>query len=249
MDYKIYIFSRNELKVIIVGTIIGGVLQIISWKYLKNHPDLLNNYNSEKLETKKPGLFPKSGALIEIAGDKLFINIVATIIYIAKKGALTGMSITYGGILIKKTPKNAISIIVYKASPIIHSDLEKGYILVDGKKIVLNECDRSFGYMFDVLMDKNIPFKYKKEISFKILMNHVDLKTTAGCIRFAFCIISIMHIFAINDISSYFILMENLIEAIKNGKISKRLARFIIRRLLRLKMVIDPELVEAAAYV
>lgn len=44
------IISRNELKIIIVRTIIGGVFQLISWKYLKNHPELLNNENSEKSE-------------------------------------------------------------------------------------------------------------------------------------------------------------------------------------------------------
>ena len=51
MNYRIFIFSRNELKIIIVGTIIGGVFQLICWKYLKNHPELLNNENSKKLET------------------------------------------------------------------------------------------------------------------------------------------------------------------------------------------------------
>ncbi len=53
MDYRIFIFSKNELKIIIVGTIIGGVFQLICWKYLKNHPELLNNENSEKLELKE----------------------------------------------------------------------------------------------------------------------------------------------------------------------------------------------------
>ena len=66
-------------------------------KYLKNHPELLNSKNFEKLEPKelqpkKPGLrrfFPRGGALIEIAGAN-----AATIVYIAKKGALTAMIIT-----------------------------------------------------------------------------------------------------------------------------------------------------------
>lgn len=251
MDYQIFIFSRNELKIVIVGTIIGGILQIICWKYLKNHPELLNNDNSEKLEPKKPGLrrfFPRGGALVEIAGAKLVVNVAATIIFVAKKGAWIGMFLTCSGVLIKKIPKNAISTILHNALPIRHSDLEKGYILVDGKKIVLNECDRTFEYMFQVLTNKDIPFEYKKKMSFKILMDHVDLKTTAGRIRFVFCIISIIHIFALNDISSYFILMKNLIKAIKSGKISKRLARLIIRRLLRLNMAVDPELIKVADY-
>jgi hypothetical protein len=118
------------------------------------------------------------------------------------------------------------------------------------KKIVLNECDQPFKYIFQMLTDKEIPFEDRKKVSFKILIDHVDLKTAAGCIRFAFCIISIMHIFAINNnMSSYFMLMENLKEAVKSGKISRRLIRFIIRRLLRLNMLVDLDLVKAAAYV
>lgn len=98
-----------------------------------------------------------------------------------------------------------------------------------------------------MLTNKEIPFEYKKELSFKILMDHVDLQTTPRRLRVVFCIIFILHIFATSDISSYFILMQNLIKAIKNGKISKRLARLIIRRLLRLNILVDPDLIEVAA--
>jgi hypothetical protein len=255
MDYRIFIFSRNELKIILVGTVIGGIFQLICWKYLKNHPELLNNENSEKLEPKeiqpqKPGLrrfFPRGGALVEVAGAKIVINVAATIVYIAKKGTLTATIITAGGVLLKKVPKTAVSTVIRNALPTQHADFEKGFILVDGKRIFLDKCDRTFEYLFNVLTNKEIPFEYKKELSFKILMDHVDLQTTPGRLRFAFCIISILHIFAITDTSSYFILIQNLIKAIKNGKISKRLARLIIRRLLRLKIAVDPELIQVAA--
>ena len=81
-------------------------------------------------------------------------------------------------------------------------------------------------------------------------MNNVDRKITGGRIRFVLCIIFILHIFATNYISSYFLLIQNLIKAIKNGKISKRLARLIIRRLMRLErdIAVDPELLEVAGY-
>lgn len=42
--------------------------------------------------------------------------------------------------------------------------------------------------------------------------------------------------------------MQNLANPIKSGKISKRLARLIVRRLLRAKMTVDPDLLEAAGY-
>ena len=138
------------------------------------------------------------------------------------------MIITASGVLIKKIPKTAISTVVRKSLPTAHSDFEKGFILVDDKD-KLDKCDRTFEYMFNVLTNKEIPFEYKK--------------------GFVFCIISILHIFAINDISSYFILIQNLIKAIKNGKISKRLARLIVRRLLRLNIALDPELIQEAGHI
>ena len=46
-------------------------------------------------------------------------------------------------------------------------------------------------------------------------MDHVDLQIRARCVQFAFYIISILHIFVLNDISSYFILIQSLIKAIK----------------------------------
>ena len=140
MNYRIFIFSKNEFKIIIIGTVIGGILQVICYKYLKNHPELLNNDNSEKLEPEKPekpGLrrfVPRGGALLEIAGAKLVINVGALIISVAQKGALAAMLLTSGGVLVSKIPETSISTVVRNALAVTHSDLEKGYILVNGKK-------------------------------------------------------------------------------------------------------------------
>lgn len=122
-----------------VGTVIGGVLQLICWKYLTNHPELLKNESSEKLEPtevqpKKPGLrrfFSRGGALIEIAGDKIVINVAATLVYIAKKGTLTAMLITASSVLIQKVPKTAISTVIRNSLPTQHSDLEKGFTIIN----------------------------------------------------------------------------------------------------------------------
>ncbi len=162
---------------------------------------------------------------------------------------MAGIILTTTGLVIKKAPINTttISSVVRSALPTTHADFEKGFILVDGKKISLDQCDQTFEYLFQVLSNKEIPFEYKREVSFKILMDHLDLATTSSRLRFIFCILSILHIFAISDIASYFLMMKNLIKAVKNGKISKRLARLIIRRLIKLNMVVDPELIEAAA--
>lgn len=144
MYYQIFIFSKNEQKIIIGGTIIDGVLELICCKYLKNHPELLNNENFEKLkpkeiQPKKPGLprfFPGGGALVEIAAAKIVINVAASIVYIAKKKTLTAMILTASGVFVKKVPKTAISKVIPNSLPTQHSGFKKDFILVDGKKFL-----------------------------------------------------------------------------------------------------------------
>jgi hypothetical protein len=196
MNYKIFILSKGELKTIILATILGGFLQVLSVKYLKNHPELSNNQNPEKvkpdtnIKSKNPLLrqyFPCGEALVSIAGYNIVINAITIITYIAKNGALTGAIIATGGIIVKKIPITAISTCVRGASPVNHSDMiKKQFLLVDENKISLNQCDSSLEYMLKILSDKSIPFKNKKEMSLKILMNYVDLKTPEGRIHFIF---------------------------------------------------------------
>ena len=56
MNYPILVFSRNDLKVILIGTLAGAVLQVICIKYIKNHPEFLDDQNSptSELEIKSP---------------------------------------------------------------------------------------------------------------------------------------------------------------------------------------------------
>ena len=255
MDYQIFILSRNELKIIIISTVVGGILQIVCSKYLKNHPELLDNNNSKKSlpNTRKPGLrrfFPRGGAFIEFTGIRIVIDFARLISFLSRYGLYIGIGTGTGGVITYKIAKNstAVSTVLRRSLPASYSDLEKGYMIIDGEKIVLEECDKSFEYLFKVLINKEIPFESKKDVSFKILMDHLDLKTRIGRIRFVICIVSFIYLLGLNDISGYFIVMQNLVKAIKNGKLSKRLARLIIRRLLKLGAVIDPELIEAAEY-
>ena len=96
--------------------------------------------------------------------------------------------------------------------------------------------------MFNILSNKDLPFEKRKEISLNILLKHVDLTTNDTSISFVLCIIFILR--AANDISSFAILMENLLKAIKNGTLSKKLARLIVRRLLKANVLVDLELRE-----
>jgi len=256
MSSRILLYSKNDLKIILLGTMLGGILQVFCLMYLKNHPELLNTQNPKKVEpvigTKKTGLrrlFTRGGAILEVTGARIIVNVGGVIISLAKKGFVGGMLISFGGVTLKKIPSTAICNYLRDALPHSHTDLGKlekqQFILIDGEKIYLDQCDQNFKYLFKVLSDKNISPTDKDKLTHSVLMDYLDLRTTNGRIRFILCIINILHIFSVNDFSNYFILMQNLIKAVKEGRIPKRLARLIIRKLIAKKISIDPNLIDA----
>jgi hypothetical protein len=187
------------------------------------------------------------------------LNVSGIIVFLAEKGKLAGFGIGAIALGVKKIPSTAVSTFVRKtchsvngALPTTHSNYEKEYfILVDGKKTFLNElkeCTPSYKYMFKVLMDKEIPFEEKQKTTVQIFKNHLDLGTMESKIKFLFCILTMLYIFYFHNMSAYLILMQNLIKAIKEGKISKRLARFLIKKLLKKGVNIDPELIDLAEF-
>ena len=58
------------------------------------------------------------------------------------------------------------------------------------------------------------------------------------------CLIPILLILAIQNPACYYLVIKNLIQAIKEGRISKRIARIIVRRLLKKGRMVDPELLD-----
>lgn len=247
MDYQIFILSKKDIKLIVIGVVVGGLLQFICARYVKNHPELLNNNNPQEIAPKTS--VPHGGALVEIAGAKIIFNIGLAVAYTAKKGALMGLLSTAGLVFFKKIkiPVNALATIVRQSLPTYYSGLEKRFFIVDGDEILIDECDKSLQYLLMMLKNPDLSLDYKKEKSLKILMNHLDLETPSGKIRCLLCLIGILYVLWSADMASFMILMENLIKAVKEGKITKRLARLLIRRLLRLGVNVDPELIDAAA--
>jgi hypothetical protein len=65
-----------------------------------------------------------------------------------------------------------------------------------------------------------------------------------GRIAFVLCIVFVLYILSIQNPSSFYILLKNLIKAIKEGRISKAIGRAIVRRLKKKGIAIDPELLE-----
>lgn len=227
MNLKItkILLYRKDLIIILIGALIRGTLQIIAHRYLKNHPERL-------LEVEKTNETPSSrsgyrgGALLKISGGtiKIFGNIVIN--YTAKKGLMTGLMLAGGKVAIDHIPLNTIVNIVWDASVQNLPELERTrYIIVKGEKIYLDQCDGNFRYLFKILKDDKIPFEEKEKITNSVLKKHLDLKTVKGRTKFVLCIVLLLYVFSIYNPSGYFVLVKNLIKAIKEGKISKAMAR------------------------
>jgi hypothetical protein len=79
------------------------------------------------------------------------------------------------------------------------------------------------------------------------MTKYLDLKTSSGRRNFALCLIFIISVLSTTNHSSFHLVMSSLIEAIREGKISKEIGRYIIRKLKRRGILIDPALTELVA--
>ena len=237
-------FCRNDVKIVIICTVTGGILQVLSKQYLKSHPEFLKDGPVTKKKYKHS---PRGGAIIEVSG--ISIKIVGKVIinFLAKKGLLAGI-LTGGGVVISKIPATAISTYLRDSFPQNLPHLEKKkFILVGGEKIYLDQCDQNLEYLFKILEDETIPFEEKEKVARSILTKYLDLKTMNGRIAFVLCIVFVLYILSIQNPSGFYILLKNLIKAIKEGRISKAIGRSIVRRLKKKGINIDPELLEVVS--
>jgi|AntRauMFilla1563_2_1112583.scaffolds.fasta_scaffold04572_3 hypothetical protein len=244
LTYLRVLLCRNDVQIIVICTATGGLLQIISKSYLKSHPEFLEDQPVKPVTKKRyrrPRFWsPRGGALIEIS----FVSLKIVLNFLAKKGLLAGL-LTGSGLVISKIPAAAVSTYLRDAFPQNLPHLEKKkFILVHGEKIYLDQCDQNLHYLFLILEDETIPFEEKQKVARSILTKYLDLQTLNGRIAFVLCIGFMLYILSIQNPSSYYILLQNLLEAIKEGRISKALARALVRRLKRRGVPISPELVE-----
>ena len=153
------------------------------------------------------------------------------------------------GVLIGRIPVTAISTYLSNAMPqnLAHLEKKKYSIIVDGKEILLDQCDQNLRYLFQVLEDDGIPYEEKQKVADLALRRYLKLDTPAGRRNFIICTVCIFSLLAVSNMSAYHILMKKLINAIRSGKISKAMARVIIRRLQKKGIPIDPGLISEAS--
>lgn len=151
------LWSRPKIKIFIISTAIGGLLQIISCRYLRNHPEFLEK-NKEEPPSKKsniePQLLPTGGAFIEFTTSGLIINISqiaikqAILNFLARNGLIADVRVGHG-IALSKIPAIAISTFLSDAflQKLAHLEKKK-FILINGEKIYFDPSNQNLNYLF-----------------------------------------------------------------------------------------------------
>ena len=234
-SFKIFL-CQNNLKIVVTYTANGGVLQILAKRYIKNHPEFLKH----SPESKSKEIVPRGGDFVSggIALGKVVLAFCA-------KHGLTAGFLSSTGLVVTKIPITSISTCLRNSVPQNLSHLEKKkFILVNGKKIYLDQCDENLKYLFNILEDETVPFEERKQVAHSILTKYLNLKTPFGRRNFMLCMVFIIYALYNNHHSSFYLMMRSLIEAIREGKITKPVARFIVRNLRKKGVPLDPELTE-----
>jgi len=274
----ILIFTDKDLRIILIGTVVGGIVQYACWKYVKTNPELFENLDDEfgkeiaKETSKTRKLFkrispflPRGGG----AGEKLVERFLKKIILkilrkrlkkLAKRLANRGVSDVVGGLLtavfVEKIPKRkAVSTILRYAatklkdgSPITYTKWHELKYLSLSEMDPLSGCENSWNFILEVLLNKDLPYSVREEKVKILVRQYFSFQTKADLVRFMSCIVGIILLLVtLKEDSTIFILMQSLLDAVKQGKISKRIARRIIRRLMRKNVLVDTELLEGVA--
>ena len=172
------LLSRKEIKILIIGTATGGILQVTCRRYIKNHPEFSEEKNvnikeiepETELEIKNKNrkfrdFVPPGGAIPEVSIGIAKV-IIIIIKFLAENGLIAGL-ITGSGVALSKIPTTAISTYLRNSFPQNLPELERQkFTLIDGEKIDLVK----------VLKDPMLPFEKKEELTRSILLQNNNIR-------------------------------------------------------------------------
>lgn len=265
-----FLTSRRIITLVCAAT--GGILHVLSQRYLsnkENYSDLLDNHlvenagRTKEISRRLPSLSERvtklispGGGFLSEAGKKVLKEYLTKyflreiVIAVAKHGTRAGASIAvvYVGTKIPVTTiANFVAHHIRYASPQNLPYLEDIKVrIVKGSKIYIDLCHQNFEYLFNILEDSAIPYAAREKMADKTLTQYLELATNDGRINFVICMVTLILILFHNNKAGFHLLFEALIKALREGKLSKRMARIIIRRLQRQGIPISPEFVDLA---
>lgn len=84
--------NRSDGKTVIISTLIGGVLQYFSKRYIKNHPEIFSDKSLSNKPNQPKFLSHRGGEIISILAFNLKIIASVVIQFLAEKGMLAGLA-------------------------------------------------------------------------------------------------------------------------------------------------------------
>lgn len=169
---KILVFN-GKTKIVLVGLISGGLIQILSSKYIKSYS---KSEIQKKLKKRKFRRFIK---------------------FLSKRGVLVGYIIS-SSVLITTIPLNVIRAYLVNAVPQnLVSYSNKPFIIVKGRKLYLNQSDQNLVFVYQVLISRDVSLKEKKQFATLILKKYFNTQTYSGKINIIVCIVLLLHIVTI----------------------------------------------------
>lgn len=250
--------TKKEVKTMIIGTLIGYLLQIISGWILRQYPELLEaleeTSNDEKSNGEKnpsqdsieneplenPNSVPRGGTLVTGA------RVLATVLqFLTNNGLLAGV-ITTALKNISNLDSSAVSKYLGDALPqsqIVSDNMKSHTKGIDN--FSLDQCEKVPGmeYLFKILEDSEIPYQERERVANDIIRG-LDIIKPIGKAGLVICLLSLLIYFNKNNTSSYHILIQKLIQALKEGRLSKNVARALVRQLRKAKIPIPAEFIE-----
>lgn len=208
--------ATNNIKVFVICTSTGLILQVLSKKYVEKQPQAANTHDK--------GFLRKTTS-------KSFHVITR---FLSKNGILLGIIAGTGGITIKNIPKNINKI------PFLGKKLLKPDACTEGTEFFLDLLEGS-GEVVVEQSDK----ERGKNIARTLLSKHLNLDTEPRRRVFIMCFVAIFMLFYSMNPSNAPIVLENLRKALLEGKISKSVVKSIIWRLQKARIPINKELLEA----
>jgi len=223
---------------VVVACLVGGILQVTCYDYLRTNTFLLEN-KTGKIRSSLRKVHPIDRVL------KVIIkNGIPTILFITKNGVLISLSCTAIAIVHKRHTL-VLFRYVYGSLPYSYSTIGKRFFEPFPFQYCLDPD--SFKGWLTILNDDTFSLPVKSAYTYKVLVKNLNLNTTSGRVRCVICLASmIVFLTTTNNIVGLSLFIQNLIVAIKTGQISKKMAREIIKLLMRAGLNIDPELLDAA---
>lgn len=234
--------SRTQFKIVVLALVGSGIvlgIRELAYRYVCKKKRIRTVPKTRKILKR----------ILKIRGGETIANLFELMLnYIAEQGSLENFFGTWGiisslSLLIQFLRLKPIVqwYILYQSVP---SNLVKNWPLYKSENCLkfVSYCkDYRFQFLVQILTTEDLE-KGERIRLFRKALEQLDFKDVV----IITCFISLLLFLYDSHIGIFYKTIDELIRLLKSGKLSKKVARLIIRKLFRLGIYVDPRLVELA---